>query len=38
MLKGRDLIPRPILAFYVDLYENICFLATYLLYLHAECL
>lgn len=35
-MKGRDMIPHPILAFYVDLYENICFLATNLLYLHTK--
>ena len=36
ILKGRDQIPRPFYAIYVDLYENICFLATNLLYLHTK--
>jgi len=35
-LKGRNQIPRPFYAFYVDLCENICFLATNLLYLQTR--
>lgn len=36
ILKGRNQIPRPFYAFYVDLCENICFLATNLLYLQTR--
>ena len=36
ILKGQDYFLVLFMCFYVDLYENVCFITTFLLYLHTK--